>query len=98
MTASWFGLIEIPGYEARHQVRPGLTGLTQVYAPRDISRTSKFRLDRVYLKRAELLARPEVDPAVVLDHRARGVGEAEPAYLNFISYIGHGFSRAGRRR
>jgi lipopolysaccharide/colanic/teichoic acid biosynthesis glycosyltransferase len=26
--------------------------LTQVYAARDISRTSKFRLDRVYLKRA----------------------------------------------
>jgi len=45
-------LDEIPGYEARHQVRPGLTGLTQVYAPRDISRTSKFRLDRVYLERA----------------------------------------------
>jgi lipopolysaccharide/colanic/teichoic acid biosynthesis glycosyltransferase len=45
-------LDEIPGYEARHQVRPGLTGLTQVYAPRDISRTRKFRLDRVYLKRA----------------------------------------------
>ena len=45
-------LEEIPGYEARHQVRPGLTGLTQVYAPRDISRTSKFRLDRVYLERA----------------------------------------------
>ena len=45
-------LEEIPGYEARHMVRPGLTGLTQVYAPRDISRTSKFRLDRVYLKRA----------------------------------------------
>jgi lipopolysaccharide/colanic/teichoic acid biosynthesis glycosyltransferase len=45
-------LDQIPGYEARHRVRPGLTGLTQVYAPRDISRTSKFRLDRVYLKRA----------------------------------------------
>jgi len=45
-------LEEIPGYEARHTVRPGLTGLTQVYAPRDISRTSKFRLDRVYLERA----------------------------------------------
>jgi lipopolysaccharide/colanic/teichoic acid biosynthesis glycosyltransferase len=29
-----------------------LTGLTQVYAPRDISRTSKFRLDRLYLKRS----------------------------------------------
>jgi lipopolysaccharide/colanic/teichoic acid biosynthesis glycosyltransferase len=45
-------LAEIPGYEERHSVRPGLTGLTQVYAPRDISRTSKFRLDRLYLRRA----------------------------------------------
>ncbi len=45
-------LDRIPGYTARHRVRPGLTGLTQVYAPRDISRTSKFRLDQVYLRRA----------------------------------------------
>jgi lipopolysaccharide/colanic/teichoic acid biosynthesis glycosyltransferase len=45
-------LDQIPGYAARHRVRPGLTGLTQVYASRDISRTSKFRLDQVYLKRA----------------------------------------------
>jgi lipopolysaccharide/colanic/teichoic acid biosynthesis glycosyltransferase len=45
-------LAEIPGYRERHSVRPGLTGLTQVFAPRDISRTSKFRLDRLYLKRA----------------------------------------------
>jgi lipopolysaccharide/colanic/teichoic acid biosynthesis glycosyltransferase len=45
-------LDEIPGYRERHAVRPGLTGLTQVYAPRDISRTSKFRLDRLYMKRA----------------------------------------------
>src|SRR5438093_5961719 len=44
-------LHDIPGYRERHRVRPGLTGLTQVYAPRDISRTSKFRLDRLYLKR-----------------------------------------------
>jgi lipopolysaccharide/colanic/teichoic acid biosynthesis glycosyltransferase len=41
----------IPGYDARHSIRPGLTGLTQVYASRDISRTSKFRLDRVYVER-----------------------------------------------
>jgi lipopolysaccharide/colanic/teichoic acid biosynthesis glycosyltransferase len=47
-------LNQIPGYAARHSVRPGLTGLTQVYASRDISHTSKFRLDRVYLKRASL--------------------------------------------
>jgi lipopolysaccharide/colanic/teichoic acid biosynthesis glycosyltransferase len=45
-------LDRIAGYAARHRVRPGLTGLTQVYASRDISRTSKFRLDQVYLKRA----------------------------------------------
>jgi lipopolysaccharide/colanic/teichoic acid biosynthesis glycosyltransferase len=42
----------IPGYEERHSVRPGLTGLTQVYAARDIARASKFRLDRLYLRRA----------------------------------------------
>jgi lipopolysaccharide/colanic/teichoic acid biosynthesis glycosyltransferase len=45
-------LDEIPGYRERHGVRPGLTGLTQVFAPRDISRASKFRLDRLYIKRA----------------------------------------------
>ncbi len=45
-------LESIPGYRARHGVRPGLTGLTQVYAPRDIRRTSKFRLDRLYMRRA----------------------------------------------
>ena len=45
-------LDEIPGYHERHGVRPGLTGLTQVYAPRDISRAGKFRLDRLYLRRA----------------------------------------------
>jgi len=45
-------LSEIAGYGERHSVRPGLTGLTQVYAPRDISIASKFRLDRLYMKRA----------------------------------------------
>jgi len=45
-------LDQIPGYEARHSVRPGLTGIAQVYAPRDIDRARKFRLDRLYLRRA----------------------------------------------
>lgn len=44
----------IAGYRERHSIRPGLTGLTQVYAPRDIARTAKFRLDRLYVKRASL--------------------------------------------
>jgi lipopolysaccharide/colanic/teichoic acid biosynthesis glycosyltransferase len=42
----------IPGYEQRHAVRPGLTGLAQVYAPRDVRRAAKFRLDRLYLRNA----------------------------------------------
>jgi lipopolysaccharide/colanic/teichoic acid biosynthesis glycosyltransferase len=45
-------LHEIPGYERRHTVRPGLTGLAQVYAPRDVPRIHKFRLDLEYIDRA----------------------------------------------
>jgi len=45
-------LREISGYQERHRVRPGLTGLAQVYAPRDIRRAAKFRLDRLYITRA----------------------------------------------
>jgi lipopolysaccharide/colanic/teichoic acid biosynthesis glycosyltransferase len=45
-------LSAIPGYQARHRVRPGLTGLAQVYAPRDLPRTGKFRYDLLYLRRA----------------------------------------------
>jgi lipopolysaccharide/colanic/teichoic acid biosynthesis glycosyltransferase len=44
-------LEKIPGYEARHRVRPGLTGLAQVYAPRDILRQHKFKYDLLYIKR-----------------------------------------------
>jgi lipopolysaccharide/colanic/teichoic acid biosynthesis glycosyltransferase len=47
-------LAEIAGYAERHRVRPGLTGIAQVYAPRDLSRAGKFRLDRLYMKRAGL--------------------------------------------
>jgi lipopolysaccharide/colanic/teichoic acid biosynthesis glycosyltransferase/glycosyltransferase involved in cell wall biosynthesis len=44
-------LAAIPGYEARQRAVPGLTGLAQVYAPRDIPRRQKFRLDRLYVAR-----------------------------------------------
>lgn len=44
-------LEKIPGYEERHKVSPGLTGLAQVYAPRDIPRRQKFRYDLLYVKR-----------------------------------------------
>jgi lipopolysaccharide/colanic/teichoic acid biosynthesis glycosyltransferase len=45
-------LDSIPGYAARHSVRPGLTGLSQVYAPRDTPRARKFRLDAIYVRNA----------------------------------------------
>lgn len=44
-------LEKIPGYEARQRVRPGLTGIAQVYAPRDIPRRQKFKLDLLYVKK-----------------------------------------------
>jgi lipopolysaccharide/colanic/teichoic acid biosynthesis glycosyltransferase len=47
-------LSSIPGYDRRHRIRPGLTGLAQVYAPRDLPRTGKFRYDLVYQRRATL--------------------------------------------
>ena len=47
-------LSAIPGYEQRHRVRPGLTGIAQVHAPRDLPRNGKFRYDLLYLKRAGL--------------------------------------------
>ncbi len=45
-------LSDYPGYLDRHAVRPGLTGLTQVYAPRDLPRERKFRFDAIYVRRA----------------------------------------------
>jgi lipopolysaccharide/colanic/teichoic acid biosynthesis glycosyltransferase len=44
-------LEDVPGYEDRCRVRPGLTGIAQVYAPRDITRRDKFRYDRLYVSR-----------------------------------------------
>ena len=44
-------LHQIPGYAERCRLRPGLTGVAQIYAPRDVGRRNKFRFDRVYAKR-----------------------------------------------
>lgn len=41
----------VAGFTERCSVRPGLTGLAQLYAPRDVSRRSKFRYDRLYVRR-----------------------------------------------
>jgi lipopolysaccharide/colanic/teichoic acid biosynthesis glycosyltransferase len=42
---------EIPGYVERHSVRPGLTGIAQIFAPRDIPRRYKFKYDQIYISR-----------------------------------------------
>ncbi len=41
----------IAGFHARHQVLPGLTGVAQIYADRDIPRRHKFRYDLIYIRR-----------------------------------------------
>jgi lipopolysaccharide/colanic/teichoic acid biosynthesis glycosyltransferase len=48
-------LAAIPGYLERCTVPPGLTGIAQIYAPRDVSRRQKFRFDLLYIKRRSLL-------------------------------------------
>ena len=42
---------DIPGYAERHAVRPGLTGLTQVFLPGDTPRRKKFKVDLLYIRR-----------------------------------------------
>jgi lipopolysaccharide/colanic/teichoic acid biosynthesis glycosyltransferase len=53
-SGAYVRLDEIPGYLERHAVRPGLTGLTQVFASRDLTRARKFRFDLLYVRRAGL--------------------------------------------
>ncbi len=42
---------DIPGYRERHAVRPGLTGLTQVFLPGETPRRKKFRYDLLYIRK-----------------------------------------------
>jgi lipopolysaccharide/colanic/teichoic acid biosynthesis glycosyltransferase len=44
-------LEDVPGFALRSSVRPGLTGVAQVFAPRALPRRQKFRYDRLYIRR-----------------------------------------------
>ena len=44
-------LEDVPGFALRSSVRPGLTGVAQIYARRDLPRRQKFRYDRLYIRR-----------------------------------------------
>lgn len=45
---------DVEGYEIRASVRPGLTGIAQIFAPKAVSRRAKFRYDLLYIKRWSL--------------------------------------------
>jgi lipopolysaccharide/colanic/teichoic acid biosynthesis glycosyltransferase len=42
---------QVPGFTERLRVRPGLTGIAQIWAPRDVPRRQKFKYDLFYLKK-----------------------------------------------
>lgn len=44
-------LAAVPGFDRRTSVRPGLTGIAQIYARRDVPRRQKFRLDLLYIRK-----------------------------------------------
>ena len=43
----------IPGFKERLSVRPGLTGIAQIFADRDATRARKFRYDLLYIRRQD---------------------------------------------
>jgi lipopolysaccharide/colanic/teichoic acid biosynthesis glycosyltransferase len=45
---------EIPGFSKRQSVKPGLTGIAQIYAPRDATRRQKFRFDILYIEKQSI--------------------------------------------
>jgi len=46
---------KIPGYQERLAVRPGLTGVAQVYLPGEALRSEKFKYDLLYIKNQSFL-------------------------------------------
>ena len=46
---------DVPNFDLRHRVQPGLTGLAQIYAPRDATRRQKLRYDLLYIRRRSFL-------------------------------------------
>jgi lipopolysaccharide/colanic/teichoic acid biosynthesis glycosyltransferase len=45
---------DVPGFEARSRLRPGLTGIAQIFAPRDVPRELKYQYDAIYADRQSL--------------------------------------------
>ena len=48
-------LEDVPGFDRRCEVVPGLTGVAQIYAPRDIPRRHKFKYDLLYIRKRSVV-------------------------------------------
>ena len=46
---------KVPGYHERLKVKPGLTGMAQVYLPTDALRSEKFQYDLMYIQKQSFL-------------------------------------------
>ncbi len=46
--------VQIPRFDLRHAVRPGLTGFAQIYGDSELPRRQKLRYDLLYIKRQSL--------------------------------------------
>jgi lipopolysaccharide/colanic/teichoic acid biosynthesis glycosyltransferase len=66
---------QVPGHELRTRVRPGLTGVAQIFAPRVVEHRRKFRYDAIYVRR---LAWPA---------RHGGAGSAVGSLLNDLDML-----------
>ena len=67
-------LEDVPGFTRRASVRPGLTGVAQIYAARDITAPPQVPLRPAVRPPPVAVARCAADRAVVLDHVPRHVG------------------------
>jgi lipopolysaccharide/colanic/teichoic acid biosynthesis glycosyltransferase len=54
-SADELNIEDVPGYKERLAVRPGLTGLAQVYLPSDALRREKFRYDLLYIQKQSFI-------------------------------------------
>jgi lipopolysaccharide/colanic/teichoic acid biosynthesis glycosyltransferase len=44
--------VEVPGFDRRHAVTPGLTGIAQIYGHAELPRRQKLRYDLIYIKKS----------------------------------------------